>query len=75
MKYLRELLTRVLSGETAFTILSGLTPQNKGHVGEALLRILVLLGIHPTNTSSFVIPYHSSHSQYGINQCRWFKQD
>ena len=59
MKYLRELLTRVLSGETAFTILSGLTPQNKGHVGEALLRILVLLGIHPTNTSSFVIPYHS----------------
>jgi superfamily II DNA or RNA helicase len=59
MKYLRELLTRVLSGETASTILAGLTPQNKGHVGEALLRILVLLGIHPTNTASFVIPYHS----------------
>jgi len=59
MKYLRELLSRVLDGETAFDILVGLTPQNKGHVGEALLRLLVLLGIHPTNTSSFVIPYQS----------------
>ena len=59
MKYLRELLSRVLAGETAFDILVGLTPQNKGHVGEALLRLLVLLGIHPTNTSSFVIPYQS----------------
>ena len=59
MKYLRELLSRVLAGETAFDILIGLTPQNKGHVGEALLRLLVLLGIHPTNTSSFVIPYQS----------------
>jgi len=58
MKYLRELLTRVLAGETAFDILVGLTPQNKGHVGEALLRLLVLLGIHPTN-SSFVTPYQS----------------
>ncbi len=59
MKYLRELLTRVLAGETAHTILLGLTPQNKGHTGEALLRILLLLGIHPTNTASFVIPYQS----------------
>ena len=59
MKYLRELLSRVLAGETAFDILVGLTPQNKGHIGEALLRLLVLLGIHPTNTSSFVIPYQS----------------
>jgi superfamily II DNA or RNA helicase len=59
MKYLRELLNRVLAGESAFNILVGLTPQNKGHVGEALLRLLILLGIHPTNTSSFVIPYQS----------------
>jgi hypothetical protein len=59
MKYLRELLSRVLAGETAFDILVGLTPQNKGHIGEALLRLLVLLGIHPTNTSSFVIPSQS----------------
>ena len=57
MKFLHELLRRVLSGENASTLLNGLTPQNKGHTGEALLRILVLLGIHPTN--SFVIPYHS----------------
>lgn len=59
MKYLREILHRVLAGESAFDILSGLTPQNKGHTGEALLRTLVLLGIHPTNPSSFVIPYES----------------
>jgi superfamily II DNA or RNA helicase len=59
MKYLHELLSRVLAGETPRMILDGLTPQNKGHTGEALLRILVLLGIHPTNTASFVIPYRS----------------
>jgi superfamily II DNA or RNA helicase len=59
MKYLRELLIRILAEETATDILASLTPQNKGHTGEALLRILVLLGIHPTNTSSFVIPYQS----------------
>lgn len=59
MKYLHELLTRVLSGESSSDILAGLTPSNKGHTGEALLRILVILGIHPTNTSSFVLPYQS----------------
>jgi len=59
MRYLRELLIRILAGESAFDILKGLTPQNKGHVGEALLRLLILLGIHPNNTSSFVIPYQS----------------
>ncbi len=59
MKYLHELLSRILAGETPHTILGSLTPQNKGHAGEALLRILVLLGIHPTNTASFVIPYRS----------------
>ena len=59
MKYLHELLSRIREGETPHTILDGLTPQNKGHTGEALLRILVLLGIHPTNTDSFVIPYRS----------------
>jgi superfamily II DNA or RNA helicase len=59
MKYLRELLTRVLDGENASDILIGLEPRMKGHIGEALLRILALLGIHPTNPSSFVIPYQS----------------
>ena len=59
MKYLREILSRILAGETPHMILDGLTAQNKGYAGEALLRILVLLGIHPTNTASFVIPYRS----------------
>ena len=59
MKYLRELLKKVLSGENASSILNGLAPNNKGHTGEALLRILVLHGIHPTNASSSVIPYKS----------------
>lgn len=59
MKYLYELLIRILSGEKASDILVGLTPQNKGHAGEALLRILTLLGIHPTDANSIVIPYRS----------------
>ena len=57
MKFLHELLTRVLAGDCADVLLSGLTPQEKGHTGEALLRILTLLGIHPTDPSAFVIPY------------------
>jgi Type III restriction enzyme, res subunit len=56
---MRELLTRILGGESAFDILDGLTPQTKGHFGEALLRLLLLLGIHPTNPASFVMPYQS----------------
>jgi superfamily II DNA or RNA helicase len=59
MKYLHELLNRVIAGESATDIFVGLTPQNKGHTGEALLIILVLLGIHPTDASSTVIPYQS----------------
>ena len=59
MKYLRELLSRVLAGETASDILAGLTPQNKGHIGEALLRLLVLHGVHPTDASFSVTPYQS----------------
>ena len=59
MKYLNELLARILNGETAEKILNGLTPQNKGHVGEAMLRILILLGIHPTDSSATVIPYYN----------------
>lgn len=54
--YLRELLPRILDGQTPDEILYGLTPMQKGHTGEAILRILVLLGIHPTNPSSSVIP-------------------
>jgi superfamily II DNA or RNA helicase len=59
MKFLREILIRVLNGETASSILTGLTPQNKGDVGEALFKILTLLGIHPTDPSSFITPYRS----------------
>jgi hypothetical protein len=59
MKHLHELHARVLSGDDASDILAGLTPQNKGHVGEALLRLLLLHGIHPTDPSSFVTPYKS----------------
>jgi hypothetical protein len=59
MKFLRELLARILKGDTASTILTGLDPMNKGHTGEALLRLLVLFGIHPTNPSATVIPYHA----------------
>jgi len=57
MKYLHEILERVLAGDSASTILSGLSPAVKGHTGEGLLRLLTLLGIHPTDPSSYVIPY------------------
>ena len=56
MKYIRELLTRIINGDTAQEILAPLDEQNRGHVGEALLRVLTLLGIHPTDPSSTVIP-------------------
>jgi superfamily II DNA or RNA helicase len=59
MKYIRELLIRVLAGESASDILAGMSPQQKGHAGEALLRMLVLLGIHPSDSSSTVVPYQS----------------
>ena len=59
MEYLRELFTRIVAGDSASTILQGLAPMKKGHTGEGLLRLLILLGIHPTNPSSTVIPYQS----------------
>ena len=59
MKFLRELLARILKGDTASEILTGLDPMNKGHTGEALLRLLVLFGIHPTDPSATVVPYHA----------------
>jgi superfamily II DNA or RNA helicase len=59
MKYLHEILSRVFDGESASDILEGLNEQERGHTGEALLRILVLHHIHPTNTLSSVIPYQS----------------
>lgn len=57
MKYLRELFQRLISGESASSILTGLPPMIKGHVGEAILRVLTICGIHPSNPSSFVTPY------------------
>ena len=57
MKFIHELFARLMAGENADSLLSGLTPQEKGHTGEALLRTLTLLGIHPTDPSVFVTPY------------------
>ena len=59
MKFLRDLLARILNGESASDILTGLDPMNKGHTGEALLRLLVLFGIHSTDPSAIVVPYHA----------------
>ena len=63
MKCINELLERVLNGETPRDILTGLTPQTTGHVGEALLRTFNLLGIHPTNSSLTVIAYRADLAQ------------
>jgi superfamily II DNA or RNA helicase len=60
MKYMRELFSRIVSGDTPADILKDLTPQNKGHIGEGLLRLLILLGIHPTDPSRTVIPYKAT---------------
>ena len=63
MKYIKELLQRVLNGESTGDILAGSSPQTTGHVGEALLRTFNILGIHPTNASLMVIPYHANLAQ------------
>lgn len=63
MKYIKELLQRVLNGESTGDILAGSSPQTTGHVGEALLRTFNILGIHPTNASLTVIPYHANLAQ------------
>ena len=57
--YLRAIAERILGGESATAILTGLSPQKKGQHGEAILRVLVLLGIHPTDASYFVVPYQT----------------
>ena len=57
MSLLKDLFHLILHGKSATEILYGLSPQKKGHTGEAILRILVLLGIHPTDPSKVVIPY------------------
>ena len=57
MEHLRELFQLVISGASASSILTGLPPMIKGHVGEAILRILTICGIHPSNPSSFVTAY------------------
>jgi|694.fasta_scaffold37243_2 superfamily II DNA or RNA helicase len=63
MKYIKELLERVINGETPRDILTGLTSQTTGHVGEALLRTFNLIGIHPTNDSLTVTAYRSNLEQ------------
>jgi len=67
MKYLNELFARVVAGESATNILRDLDPQNKGYIGEALLRVLVLLGVHPIGASSSVIPYRYTFNPRRIN--------
>ncbi len=57
MKYLNELYTRIVNGGTASQIVEGLSPMEKGHVGEGLLRLLCLLGIHHSDPTRFVVPY------------------
>jgi superfamily II DNA or RNA helicase len=57
MKYIREIAIRVLAGESGTSILAGLPPAEKGHTGEALMRTLVLFGIHHTDPAATVIPY------------------
>lgn len=74
MEYLRELFTRVLAGDSVSTILQGLEPAKKGHVGEGLLRLLVLLGIHPTDPSSTVIPYQTDPDNRRIESIATFAE-
>jgi hypothetical protein len=57
MEYLHQLLSAILDEKSPADIFSKMTPAQKGHLGEAMLRILTLLGIHPTNPTSTVIPY------------------
>lgn len=53
---LSELLIQILSGESITSILSGLTETNRGHVGEAILRLVVMFGIDPNDPTQTVSP-------------------
>lgn len=74
MKYLNELYTRLIHGETASQILEGLSPMEKGHVGEGLLRLLCLLGIHHSDPAQFVIPYDLDPTPRRIEQLSTLSQ-
>lgn len=54
--HLLDLFEYLMRGENASCILDATPTALKGHVGEALLRLLTLLGIHPTNPALTVIP-------------------
>jgi superfamily II DNA or RNA helicase len=57
MKFMNDLFKQVVNGKTASDLLCDLSPQQTGHTGEAILRLLVLLGIHPTDHTRTVVPY------------------
>lgn len=57
MKFMNELFTAIMNGKTASELLYGLPHQKAGHTGEAILRLLTLLGIHPTDHTRTVVPY------------------
>jgi superfamily II DNA or RNA helicase len=57
IKTMNELFDRITSRETVESMLTGLKPAERGHIGEGLLRLLTLLGIHPTDALQSVIPY------------------
>jgi len=53
---LSNLLKQLLSGKSVSSILTGLTETNRGHVGEAILRLMVMFGIDPNNPVQKVSP-------------------
>jgi hypothetical protein len=55
--FLRDLLSRILLGESVEEIISGLTQQHKGYCGEAILRIGVMLGFNPSDPTKRVSLY------------------
>lgn len=57
MKTLLDIVIRIKRGDSASKILSNLSPSEKGHVGEAIFRVLLTFGINPFNSSIPVFNY------------------
>lgn len=59
---LSQLLLRIANGESVNEIINGLTNSQTGHIGEAILRIIVMCGIDPTDPTQTVSPLRTNPS-------------
>jgi superfamily II DNA or RNA helicase len=57
METLLDIVSSIYLGNSASSILSSLEPSEKGHIGEAIFRVLILFGINPLNDETPIVSY------------------